>query len=180
MRRTCRYELTERAVPSIIFRLTANDDLASSAILANLSAFSAALGFIFNPVLGGLSDRFGRKPVLLMYPAFKAVSTALLVLQPSRATLFLNGFARLFMDVTFTASNAVISDVVDGDGRSVASGNLNFWRGVAQLIAAPISGFLTTRDVSLSLSAGAGAALVYLLSLLVRPTALAEAWAALV
>ena len=51
-------------MPSIIFRLTANDDLASSAILANLSAFSAALGFIFNPVLGGLSDRFGRKPVL--------------------------------------------------------------------------------------------------------------------
>ena len=159
-------------MPSIIFRLTANDDLASSAILANLSAFSAALGFIFNPVLGGLSDRFGRTPVLLMYPAFKAVSTALLVLQPSRATLFLNGFARLFMDVTFIASNAVISDVVDGDGRSVASGNLNFWRGVAQLIAAPISGFLTTRDVSLSLSAGAVSALVYLLSLLVRPTLL--------
>eukprot|EP01045_Picozoa_sp_COSAG04_P035091 COSAG04_NODE_7957_length_1041_cov_1.730361_1_plen_73_part_10 len=73
MLRTTRYELTERAVPSIIFRLTANDDLASSAILANLSAFSAALGFIFNPMLGGLSDRFGRKPVLLMYPAFKAV-----------------------------------------------------------------------------------------------------------
>ena len=44
------------------------------------------------------------------------------MLQPSRATLFLNGFARLFMDVTFTASNAVISDVVAGAGRSGARG----------------------------------------------------------
>ena len=73
MLRTTRYELTERAVPSIIFRLTANDDLASSAILANLSAFSAALGFIFNPVLGGLSDRFGRKPVLVTGAGLSAI-----------------------------------------------------------------------------------------------------------
>ena len=60
------YELTERAVPVLVFQIAKNDMLRSSAILANLSAFSSGLGFLLNPVLGGISDRYGRKPILMM------------------------------------------------------------------------------------------------------------------
>ena len=42
-------------------------DFGRAAQLAGLvAALSAGLSFIFAPVLGGLSDRFGRKPLLLL------------------------------------------------------------------------------------------------------------------
>ena len=75
------YELTERAVPVLVFQLTRDDDAASSIILANISAFSNLFGFIFNPILGGISDSWGRKSVLLMYPLVKATSSLLLVVR---------------------------------------------------------------------------------------------------
>jgi DHA1 family tetracycline resistance protein-like MFS transporter len=155
------YELSERAVPILIFEITSDNMLRSSAILANISSFSNALSFLLNPVLGRISDSYGRKPILMMYPALKALSSVLLVLFPSIPTLFFNSGVRLFFDLTITTTSAVISDVVKGDGRSIANGNLNSWRGVSQFGSSFLAGVLTTRSPKLALTATVGAALAY-------------------
>ena len=155
------YELSERAIPILIFEITGDNMLRSSAILANISSFSNALSFLLNPVLGRISDSFGRKPILMTYPILKALSSVLLVFQPSVVALFFNAGVRLFFDLTLSTTQAVISDVVAGDGRSVANGNLNSWRGVSQFVSSFLAGFLTSRSPSLALSATVGASVAY-------------------
>lgn len=155
------YELTERAVPVLIFQMTNDDMGASSSILANISAFSNLVSFILNPILGGISDTWGRKTVLLMYPIVKAISSALLVVAPSQPTLYFNAATRLFFDITLSTTQAVVSDVVPGDGRSVANSNLNAWGGPSQFASSFVAGLLTTRSPKLALGTGAVAAVLY-------------------
>ena len=89
------YEMTERAVPILVFQITNDNMMASSLILANISAFSNLLGFLLNPLLGGISDTYGRKACLLMYPLTKALSSAALVVWPSVPSLYFNAGMRL-------------------------------------------------------------------------------------
>jgi DHA1 family tetracycline resistance protein-like MFS transporter len=75
------------------------------------STVFAIVQFAFSPVQGALSDRFGRRPVILISNAGLSLNFVLLALAP---TLWLLFVARVLLGMTaasFTTANAYIADI---------------------------------------------------------------------
>src|SRR3546814_8146388 len=80
-------------MPELIFELTGASIGEASAIGGWLLFSYAAMQFLFSPVVGHLSDRLGRRPVLLAAIGGLAVNYALMAIAPSLLWLFVG---RLF------------------------------------------------------------------------------------
>jgi MFS transporter, DHA1 family, tetracycline resistance protein len=75
-----------------------------------LTAF-AATQFIFSPVMGNLSDRYGRRPVLLMSLFGFGVDYIILALAPAYGWLFIGRVVAGITGASFTTATAYIADV---------------------------------------------------------------------
>lgn len=101
----------------------------------------AAMQFLFAPLLGGLSDAYGRRPVLLLSALGTTVGTLLAVWAPSLGWLF---FARALAGSTsanITAANAYIADISSPETRARNFGMVGVAFGVG-LVAGPAAGGL--------------------------------------
>ena len=75
-------------LPRLIGSFLEGDLDRASSYYGAFVAVYAAMQFVFAPILGGLSDRFGRRPVLLISIAGSVVSSALLGIAGSVAMVF--------------------------------------------------------------------------------------------
>lgn len=82
----------------------------------------AVMQFLFAPVIGGLSDRFGRRPVLLITLAALGVDYALMAWAPTLVWLFAGRVISGIMGATWAAANSCIADIVDPEERGAAFG----------------------------------------------------------
>jgi MFS transporter, DHA1 family, tetracycline resistance protein len=113
----------------------------------------AILQFFMAPILGSLSDQFGRRPIILVSCVGLGVSYFATAWAPSFA-LFLA--ARLISGATagnVSAANAYIADVTPPAGRAKAFGMLGAAFGVGFSLGPAIGGILGTIDVRLPLYA---------------------------
>jgi DHA1 family tetracycline resistance protein-like MFS transporter len=113
------------------------------------STVFAAVQFAFSPVQGALSDRFGRRPVILISNAGLSLNFVLLALAP---TLWLLFFARVLLGMTaasFTTANAYIADITPKEKRAAAYGILGSAFGLGFIIGPGVGGFLGHYDLRL-------------------------------
>ena len=87
----------------------ANSDAAS--ISGYLLFTFAAMQFVCAPILGGLSDRFGRRPILLLALAGYSADYFLMAFAPSIFWLFIARAVSGICGATFAAANAAIVDI---------------------------------------------------------------------
>lgn len=80
-------------------------------------AFSI-MQFLFSPVLGNLSDRYGRRPVLLVSLFGFGLNYLFLAFAPSIAWLFLGRIIAGIMGASFTTAAAYIADISTPDNRT--------------------------------------------------------------
>jgi MFS transporter, DHA1 family, tetracycline resistance protein len=99
----------------------------------------AAMQFIFAPVIGGLSDRFGRKPVLLTTLALLGADYALMAWAPTIAWLFAGRIISGIMGASWAAANSCIADSVPRERRGAAFGMLG-GAGAAGFVLGPAIG----------------------------------------
>ena len=83
----------------------------------------AAMQFVFAPVLGNLSDRFGRRPVLLFAVATFGVDYLIMGLAPSLPWLFLGRTLAGISGASFTPAYAYVADVSAPEERAKGSGS---------------------------------------------------------
>lgn len=105
-----------------ILPLYAQDFQASPLAIGWLTGIYSGMQIIFTPILGRLSDRFGRRPVLLISIAGTAVGFALMGMAQSLTLLFV---ARILAGITggnISIPQAYIADVTAPDKRSHAMG----------------------------------------------------------
>ena len=105
-----------------ILPLYAQDFQASPMVIGWLTGIYSGMQIIFTPILGRLSDRFGRRPVLLISIAGTAVGFALMGLAQSLTLLFI---ARILAGITggnISIPQAYIADVTAPEKRSHAMG----------------------------------------------------------
>ncbi len=137
------------------------------------STVFAIVQFAFSPIQGALSDRFGRRPVILISNAGLAIDFVVLALAP---TLWLLFVARVILGVTaasFTTANAYIADITPKEQRAAAYGILGSAFGLGFIIGPGLGGFLGHFDLRLPFWVAAGlAACNFLYGLFVLPESL--------
>jgi len=112
-------------------------------VLAMFSIF----GIIGNMLGGALTDRFGRRTLILFGLVFSALSTLTIGLVDSLAVLFqLAAFIGLLSDVSGPAHQAMMADILDEKQRQEGFGLLRVVRNLAWIIGPTIGGFLANRS----------------------------------
>ena len=140
------------------------------------STVFAIVQFAFSPVQGALSDRFGRRPVILISNLGLAFDFVVLALAP---TLWLLFVARIVLGMTaasFSTANAYIADITPREQRAAAFGLLGGAFGLGFIIGPGLGGFLG--DISLRLPFWVAAALAlcnFLYGFFILPESLPKA-----
>jgi len=102
----------------------------------------ALMQFVFAPVLGLLSDRFGRRPVILLSNFGLALDYLVMALAPSIRWLFLGRVLSGLTSASIPTATAYISDVTVPEKRSKAFGMLGAAFGAGFIFGPAIGGWL--------------------------------------
>lgn len=115
-----------------------------AAIIGGWLMFSfAAMQFLASPVMGALSDRFGRRPVLLLSLLGFGIDFLLLAFAPNLGWLFLGRVLAGLMGASYTTASAYISDITTPENRSKYFGMLGAAFGVGFIIGPGLGGLLS-------------------------------------
>jgi DHA1 family tetracycline resistance protein-like MFS transporter len=129
-------------LPAILRELTGSDAAHASIYGGWLFFAYAAMQFFCAPIVGGLSDAFGRRPVLLLAVLGLGVDYALTALSPTIVWLFAGRIVSGIFGASYTTANAYIADVTPPDERGKAFGMLGAAFGVGFVVGPAIGGFL--------------------------------------
>ena len=137
-------------------------------------ALWAAFQFIFSPIIGSLSDKYGRRPVILLSAAGLAADYVLMAMAPNLWWLALGRIIAGITSSAFTTAFAYMADVTPPEGRAKAYGLIGAAFS-AGFIAGPVmGGFLGEISPRAPFWAAAGlSGLAFLYGLLVLPESLA-------
>lgn len=102
----------------------------------------AAMQFVFAPIVGALSDRFGRRPVILLSMAGLAADSVLMALAPTLGWILAARLISGVLAATMATANAYIADVTPQEGRAARFGLLGAAWGVGFVVGPAIGGLL--------------------------------------
>ncbi|MEM1131309.1 MAG: TCR/Tet family MFS transporter [Pseudomonadota bacterium] len=104
-------------MPELLVSLTGLTVAQSAEIGGQLLFAYALMQFLFSPVIGGLSDRFGRRPVLLITLTLLGLDYAIMAWAPTLAWLFFGRILSGIMGASWAAANSCIADIIDRNER---------------------------------------------------------------
>lgn len=116
----------------------------------------ALMQFFFSPVLGVLSDRFGRRPVILLSNLGLGLDYIVMALAPTMSWLFLGRIVAGITASSIPAAMAYIADVVPKEKRSGAFGMIGVAFGVGFVLGPATGGLLADLDPRLPFWVAAG------------------------
>lgn len=115
---------------------------ASGTMIGLITASFAIMQFIFAPFWGGLSDRFGRRPILLASIALMGFSYLLLSQAESIWMLLASRMLAGIGAANISTANAFISDITTPENRSKNFGMIGAAFGLGFIFGPPLGGFL--------------------------------------
>lgn len=161
-------------LPQLVGSYTSSPDVQSYWFGA-LAASYGLMQFLMAPVLGALSDRFGRRPILLISIAGMALDNLLIASASSLEVLLL---ARIIGGITgagYSVATAYASDVTPPQQRAQAFGMIGAAFGMGFIVGPVLGGFLGDISLQLPFYVAAGlCALNALYGLLVLPESLTQ------
>ena len=146
-------------LPHLVGAFTSSNDEQTLAFLAISLAFGVA-NFVSSPVLGALSDRYGRRPILLI--GFAGLALSFFVTAMATA-LWLLVVVRLFsgaMQSNIAIANAYVADISLPDDRARRFGQLGAMFGIGFILGPVIGGVLGDINVRLPFFAAGTLAIV--------------------
>jgi DHA1 family multidrug resistance protein-like MFS transporter len=109
-----------------------------------LMAIFSAMQFLFSPMWGSLSDRFGRKPILMLGVFGNAISMLALGLSTQLWMLFAaRGLAGILSSATLPTAMAYISDSTDEKSRGGGMGVIGAAMGLGMILGPGAGGMLS-------------------------------------
>jgi DHA1 family tetracycline resistance protein-like MFS transporter len=140
-------------LPALLQDVTHAENVAP--FIGIMMALYAAMQFAFAPVLGALSDRLGRRPVLLVSLAGAAVNYVLLALAPSLAVLLLGRAVAGLTGASASVAAAYVTDISAEDRRARRFGLLNAMFGIGFIVGPVLGGVLGDAGLRLPFVAAA-------------------------
>ena len=129
-------------VPALIQQLTSGDISAASSYGGWLMFAYAIMQFIFAPVLGNLSDRYGRRPVLLFSLLGFGIDYIFVALAPTIAWLFVGRVIAGITGASFTTASAYVADISEPEKRAQNFGMIGAAFGLGFIVGPLIGGLL--------------------------------------
>ncbi len=147
-------------LPRLITNFLHGDIGRSTKYLGLFVTVWAMMQFFFAPVIGVLSDRYGRRPIILLSNFGLGLDYIIMALAPTIAWLFVG---RLLSGVTSSSgptANAYISDVTTPETRSRAYGIFGAAFGLGFILGPAVGGWLGHIDLRLPFWTAAGFSLL--------------------
>ncbi|MGC3946274.1 MAG: TCR/Tet family MFS transporter [Chryseolinea sp.] len=129
-------------VPTLIQELTGGTVSEASVYGGWMSFAYALMQFLCAPIMGGLSDRFGRRPVLLASLFGFGIDYLFLAFAPTLAWLFVGRVVAGIMGASFTTAAAYIADVSTPENRAQNFGIIGAAFGLGFIIGPFLGGVL--------------------------------------
>lgn len=162
-------------IPSLVQELADVPPERATLWIGALAATFAICNFFAQPVLGALSDRFGRRPVLLGSLAMLAVDMVIMGFAASIWVLFLGRALAGIAGATVSTANAYIADTTAPENRAKAFGRIGAAFGFGFVFGPILGGLLGEIDTRAPFFAAAGlCAINVLYGLFVLPESLAQ------
>jgi MFS transporter, DHA1 family, tetracycline resistance protein len=146
-------------LPKLIIRFE-HGNMSMAATQTGVFAFVwAAMQFVFAPVMGALSDRFGRRPVVLLSNFGLGCDYILMAVAPTLSWLFLGRVISGITAASFPTANAYIADVTPAQERAAKFGMLGAAFGLGFIIGPALGGVLGGMGLRYPFWAAAGLSL---------------------
>jgi DHA1 family tetracycline resistance protein-like MFS transporter len=147
-------------LPKLIAKMI-QGDLSQASIYAGWLTFAyAGMQFLFSPVVGGLSDRYGRRPVLLASLFAFAIDYCLMGFAPTIGWLFLGRIISGITGASMPTAMAYIADVSPPEKRAQNFGLMGVAFGLGFIIGPVLGGIIGHYGERLPFFAAAGLAIV--------------------
>jgi DHA1 family tetracycline resistance protein-like MFS transporter len=147
-------------LPDLVRRFTGGDAAAAAHYVGIFGLIFGLMQFIFSPIMGALSDRFGRRPVLLISIFGLGLDYVIMALAPSISWLFVGRTLSGITAASFSTANAYVADITPPADRAKRYGMLGAAFGIGFVIGPAMGGFLGGIHVRLPFWVSAGLALV--------------------
>ncbi len=142
--------------PSLIEELTGQGLSEASAWGGALMVSFALMQFLFAPVLGELSDKYGRRPILLISLFGLSIDYLLHAFAPTIFWLFIGRILAGICGASFTTANAYIADISTPEEKAKNFGLMGAAFGLGFIIGPAIGGIFGNMDVRLPFILAAG------------------------
>ena len=143
-------------LPKLVESFVDNDTASAARIFGLFGTAWALMQFFFSPILGGLSDRFGRRPVVLLSNFGLALDYVLMALAPSLSWLFVGRVISGITSASVSTAFAYIADITPPERRAAVFGKIGVAFGAGFILGPAIGGLLGGMDPRLPFWVAAG------------------------
>jgi len=143
-------------LPKLVESFVDNDTARAARIFGLFGTAWALMQFVFSPILGGLSDRFGRRPIVLLSNFGLALDYVLMALAPSLIWLFVGRVISGITSASVSTAFAYIADITSPERRAAVFGKIGAAFGAGFILGPAIGGLLGGIDPRLPFWAAAG------------------------
>jgi DHA1 family tetracycline resistance protein-like MFS transporter len=129
-------------IPGLIAEFEGGDTSRAATYYGIFAAVFAAMQFLFSPVLGSLSDRFGRRKILILSNLGLGLDYLVMALAPSLGWLFAGRVIAGITSSSIGTASAYIADVTPPDQRAEKFGMLGVSFGLGFILGPSLGGLL--------------------------------------
>lgn len=134
-------------LPHLVQEFVGGDIRSASHWVGIFGTVFAAIQFFSAPIQGALSDRYGRRPVILLSCLGLGLDFIFMALAPTLMWLFVGRIISAITSASFTTANAYIADVTPAEKRAGAFGMIGMAFGLGFIVGPMLGGWLGHYDL---------------------------------
>lgn len=136
-------------LPQLIVEFRQGDVASAAMYVGVFATLWAAMQFIFAPIIGGASDRFGRRPVILLSNLGLGLDYLLMAVAPTLGWLLVGRILSGITSASYPTAGAYIADVTPPSERAGKFGMLGAAFGFGFILGPAVGGLLGSIDLRL-------------------------------
>lgn len=151
--------ITVPVLPKLIIEFQQGDVARAAWFVGAFATLWAAMQFVFSPIIGAASDRFGRRKVILLSNLGLGLDYVLMAIAPTMGWLFLGRLISGITSASYPTAGAYIADVTPPAERAGKFGMLGAAFGLGFIVGPAVGGLLGGIDLRLPFWVAAGLSL---------------------